>query len=196
VPRDSSRPYRYTVTWSVEDLLEEYVRPARIRRQGRIVEVPALSGLVRIEIPGVGELEAFYTDGLRSLLRLDIPSMEEMTLRWPGHVDQIRPLIADGSFVETIRRSCTFDRPDDIVVIRIEIRRGDRTEETLIVDRFDGRRTAMTRTTALTCSAVALRLAGGGLHARGVLPMETLGRDEETCRHVLSHLAGRGVRIG
>ena len=32
VAQDRTRPYGYVVTWSIEDLLEEYVRPARVVR--------------------------------------------------------------------------------------------------------------------------------------------------------------------
>src|SRR5438477_10212008 len=53
---DPKKPYGYVITWSPEDLLDEYVRPARIIRDGKVVEVPALSGLEIIKIPGVGDV--------------------------------------------------------------------------------------------------------------------------------------------
>src|SRR5438552_5987662 len=88
---DPKKPYGYVITWSPEDLLDEYVRPARIIRDGKVVEVAALSGLEIIKIPGVGDVEAFFTDGLRTLLSeanppVGVPrikNMNEKTMRWP-----------------------------------------------------------------------------------------------------------------
>src|SRR5580765_5149507 len=68
VARDPARPYGYVVSWSLDDLLEEYTRPARIVRDGASVTVPVFSGYERLAIDGVGELEAFYSDGLRTLI--------------------------------------------------------------------------------------------------------------------------------
>jgi saccharopine dehydrogenase-like NADP-dependent oxidoreductase len=67
-------------------VLEEYTRPARLRRGGEIKTMPALSEVEPIDAPEVGRLEAFNTDGLRTLLgSFDWPEMKEKTLRWPGH---------------------------------------------------------------------------------------------------------------
>lgn len=193
--QDPARPYGYVVTWSVDDLLEEYTRPARIVADGEIVEVPALSGLEIVDVPGVGRLESFFTDGLRTLMTLGVRDMDEMTLRWPGHVDAIRPLLSAGTFVETIRRECSADPARDLVVLLIETTRGGRREEALLVDRFDGRHTAMARTTAFTCSIVAQWVATNGAPESGVRPLEALAADDGLCRHVLESLARRGVAL-
>lgn len=195
IAEDPKRPYGYVVTWSVDDLLEEYTRPARIVRGWKAIEVPVLSGLESVDVPGVGTLEAFYSDGLRSLLSLDVPDMEEKTLRWPSHVAAIRPLLAAGTLVETIRRECTAVPARDVVVLRIEARRGKATRTALLVDRFDGRRTAMTRTTALTTAAVARLVAAGGVRETGVVPLERVGRDRKTYDAVIGDLKQRGVNV-
>ena len=54
VPEKPSNPLGYTVTWSPEDLIEEYTRPARVIRQGRQESLPALSDVELIEVDGVG----------------------------------------------------------------------------------------------------------------------------------------------
>jgi len=60
---------------------------------------PALSDIEHIEVPGVGTLEAFNTDGLRTLLRtVQIPFMKEKTLRYPGHA-QIMKVLRDNDFL-------------------------------------------------------------------------------------------------
>nr|MDQ5872867.1 saccharopine dehydrogenase NADP-binding domain-containing protein [Acidobacteriota bacterium] len=54
-------PYEYAVLFSVTDVIEEYVRPARVFEEGRLVTRPALSEIERIDVPGIGTLEAFLT---------------------------------------------------------------------------------------------------------------------------------------
>ena len=102
IPETPIPPLGYTITWSAEGLIDEYVRDVRIIEDGRTVEVPALSGLEEIEFPGVGTLEAFYTDGLRSLAQSlpNVESMWEKTLRYPGHVEKVSLLRELGFFGE------------------------------------------------------------------------------------------------
>ena len=87
LPSEPRWPWRYKAPFSPVDVVEEYLRPARLMEGGRVVVKPALSEPEFVEIPGVGTLEAFNTDGLRSLLTTmsHVPDMREKTLRWPGH---------------------------------------------------------------------------------------------------------------
>lgn len=195
IAEDSKRPYGYVVTWSVEDLLEEYTRPARIVQGGRPTTVPVLGRLETLTVPGIGDLEAFDTDGLRTLLSLNIREMDEKTLRWPGHVAAVTPLLKDGSLVETIRRECITDPPRDLVILKIELRRDKKKMEHLMIDRFDGRLTAMARTTALTCSAIAQLMAQGGVRETGVVPPERLGRDPSAYNFILTALSNHGISL-
>src|SRR5437867_13396116 len=64
----------------------------------------------------VGTLEAFNTDGLRSLLFTlpHIPDMKEQTLRYPGHVELILALQQAGFFSENkVERGGVLLRPID-----------------------------------------------------------------------------------
>jgi saccharopine dehydrogenase-like NADP-dependent oxidoreductase len=196
---DPSRPYGYVVTWSLPDLEEEYRRPARIVRDGRMQSVPAFSELVEEEIPGAGRMEAFLTDGLRTLVETlpGVPSMVERTLRWPGHVAAMRPLLAEGRLVEELRSRCTLDPPRDLVVLRVRVRKGERVIERRMVERYDPatKLTAMARTTALTTSACAQIAAEGALADPGVHPLERVGRDEKRFDAIVAKLAERGVKL-
>ena len=61
--------------------------------------MPALSELELLDFPGAGTLEAFNTDGLRSLRHtLRMASMKEKTLRYPGHANLMRVLRESGFF--------------------------------------------------------------------------------------------------
>jgi saccharopine dehydrogenase-like NADP-dependent oxidoreductase len=199
VAEDPGRPYGYVVTWSLDDLMEEYTRPARIVRDGREAIVPVFSGLERVRVDGVGEMEAFYSDGLRTLIHTlpGVREMGEMTLRWPGHVEAIQPLLQAGTLREELRARCTLDPPRDLVAMVVRAWWGDRGEEITLVDRYDSATglTAMSRTTALTTAAVARLAATGGLGEPGVRPLELIARDERACRFVLDAVAERGVRV-
>lgn len=98
LPRDPASPWLYRAPFSPADVIEEYTRPARVVRRGRIIAVEPLSERRTMEVPGVGTLEAAVTDGLRTLLTLPVPEMAEYTLRWPGHFDRIVALRTAGLF--------------------------------------------------------------------------------------------------
>src|SRR5205085_5678416 len=199
VAQGRSRPYGYVVTWSVGDLLEEYVRPARIVREGRAETVPVFSGYERVVIEGAGEMEAFYSDGLRTLIETmpGVREMGEKTLRWPGHVEAVRPLLESNRLVEELRARCTRDPAEDLVVLRIEARWNDVLERTTLIDRYDPVTgwTAMSRTTALTTSAVAQMLASGLPLSPGIRPLEQVAREPGAFDFVRETLARRGVQI-
>jgi saccharopine dehydrogenase-like NADP-dependent oxidoreductase len=199
VAEDATRPYGYVVTWSLDDLLEEYLRPARIVRGGAPAEVPAFSSLERVHIDGVGEMEAFYSDGLRTLIET-LPGVREMgekTLRWPGHAEAVKPLVASGDLLDELRRHCFASPPRDLVVLEVRLRWKDSRRAMTMVDRYDAKTgmTAMARTTAFTTSVVAQLAARGGLSEKGVQPLERIGRDEKAYRFILAEMESRGVRV-
>ena len=68
LPKKKNPPWNYKAPFSPIDVIEEYTRPARIRVDGKTEIREALSKKQRLEVEGVGELEAFLTDGLRTLL--------------------------------------------------------------------------------------------------------------------------------
>jgi saccharopine dehydrogenase-like NADP-dependent oxidoreductase len=187
------------VTWSLDDLVEEYTRPARILQKGAVATVPVFSGYERLTVDGVGELEAFYSDGLRTLLHTvpGVPEMGEKTLRWPGHMAAIQPLVADGTMVATLRERCTLDPPEDLVVLLIRFRRGSKWERVTMVDRYDPatRMTAMSRTTALTTSVCAQLVAAGLTPPAGVQPLEKVGADARSFAFIRERMTTRGVRF-
>jgi lysine 6-dehydrogenase len=200
VAQDRSKPYGYVVTWSVEDLLAEYTRPARVVIDGKPASIPVFSGLTPVQVDGVGTMEAFYSDGLRTLVETapGVRTMGEMTLRWPGHVAAIQPLLAAGTLVETLKAKCVTQPENDLVAMVVRTRHGSRTRELTLVDRYDpvAKLTSMARTTALTTSVVAQMVAAGVVTRTGVLPLEKLGGDPKVWEFITSGLAARGVRMG
>ncbi|MGQ9864134.1 MAG: saccharopine dehydrogenase C-terminal domain-containing protein [Bacteroidia bacterium] len=100
LPQKRLWPTDYQVVFSLSDVIDEYVRPVHLRRNGKEETLPPLSELELRFIPELGTLEAFLTDGLRSLLRLPIPTLMEKTLRYPGHAQWMAGLKALGFFSE------------------------------------------------------------------------------------------------
>jgi saccharopine dehydrogenase-like NADP-dependent oxidoreductase len=105
LPRERRWPFQYKAAFSPADVIEEYTRPARLVRGGRHVTAEALSEPELLDFEGVGTLEAFNTDGLRSLVRTlgpgsprPVPDMVEKTLRYPGHIELMRVMRAAGLF--------------------------------------------------------------------------------------------------
>jgi lysine 6-dehydrogenase len=87
LPVERRWPFEYKAPFAPHDVLEEYTRPARLVERGEVVVREALSEPEYLQFAGVGTLEAFNTDGLRSLIRtLKVPSMKEKTMRYPGHI--------------------------------------------------------------------------------------------------------------
>ena len=221
LPRIRRWPYEYKVVFSPTDVLEEYTRPARFVEHGRVVVRPALSDVELIDLPGVDTLEAFNTDGLRSLIKtLDAPDMKEKTLRYPGHANLMRAfresgffsaesVVVDGQPVRPISLTSRllFDQwrlkegEEDFTVMRVEMtgeREGRRQRYTYdLLDVYDRetQTTSMARTTGFTAAIAARLVARGRFAQTGVCPPEFLGRTPGLFRAFLDEYARRGIRL-
>ena len=103
--------WNYMAPFSPIDVIAEYTRPARVIRDSVEVSLPALSERHIIEVPEKGEMEAFLTDGLRSLLS-SIPAeqMSEYTVRWPGHIQMFIDYCERGGIdEEDLERGWRYD---------------------------------------------------------------------------------------
>ena len=116
LPVQREWPYEYKAVFSPIDVIEEYTRPARYVVNGQEVIKEALSDTELIQFDGVGTLESWNSDGLRSLIKtMDIPNMIEKTLRYPGCVEYLKVLRATGFFSEDpVEVNGTAIRPIDL----------------------------------------------------------------------------------
>ena len=81
--------WNYMAPFSPVDVIAEYTRPARVIRNSTTVTLPALSDRHIIDVPTKGEMEAFLTDGLRSVINsINAENLHEYTVRWPGHIQK------------------------------------------------------------------------------------------------------------
>ncbi len=95
-------PYEYKAVFSPIDVIEEYIRPARYVENGNLITREALSDTELIQFEGIGTLESWNSDGLRTLAdTMDIPNMIEKTLRYPGCVEYLRVLRESGFLAMT-----------------------------------------------------------------------------------------------
>ncbi len=220
LPRLRTWPFDYKAAFSPADVIEEYTRPSRIVEHGKVVVRPALSEPELLDLPGVGTVEAFNTDGLRSLAStLRVPTMKEKTLRYPGHIDLMRafretglfshePIDINGVKVRPIDLTSRLLFPkwtylpgeEDLTVMRVQAlgrKSGSRVRLAWdLLDFLDPATgfTSMARTTAFPCAIGARLIASGRISARGVIAPELLGHDEPLVREILHELERRGVR--
>ena len=104
LPQRPKPPWNYELTFHVEGLSNEYSGTATFLRDGKRVELPALSEPEDVVVPPLGKLEARVTSGGMSTMpwsyegRLQV--LENKTLRYPGHWDQILAFAHLGLFSE------------------------------------------------------------------------------------------------
>ncbi len=219
LPIHRTWPWEYKAGFSPIDVVEEYTRPARYVENGRLVIRPALSDPEYLDFPGIGTLQSFNSDGLRSLATtMDIPDMKEKTLRYPGHIEKIAVLRESGFFsTDEIDINGTMIRPldftakllfplweladddRDLTVMKIIVEgTKDGTAVRYEYDLFDRHDEtsgvhSMARTTGYTAT-VALRMLAGGLYGRkGIIAPEFIGEKAECVEYLLAELRERGV---
>ena len=193
-PQQPDDEWSYMAPFSPSDVIEEYTRPARIRRGGQIVTEAALSERHAVTVPGYGQMEAFLTDGVRSLLdTIDSDDLVEYTVRWPGHIQ--RYLDGNDSEEELIE-AWKFDalRPE-FTWLAVEATDAEGTRRWEVIDEGKGGWSSMARTTGLVTVEVAEMLAEGVIPEAGVMPPERLGKDSGLMNRLLNAMSVAGVQI-
>lgn len=216
LPKERKLPFQYKAPFSPVDVIQEYVRPARLVENGMIVTRPALSDRELIYFEETGELEAFNTDGLRSLLYTmsHIPEMKEKTLRYPGHIDLIIALQQAGFFDTTLIRINDTDispleftsklltdqwklgrDEEEFTIMKVVVKGAEETIEYNLYDTYDTatRTSSMARTTGYTCTAAVNLIAHNLFNAKGIFPPELIGKDKHCFDFVMNYLAQRQV---
>ncbi len=216
LPVERKPPFEYKAPFSPVDVIQEYIRPARLVENGTIVTKPALSDREILQFEGVGELEAFNTDGLRSLILTmgHIPEMKEKTLRYPGHVDIILGLQQAGFFdTAALRFGDTDITPleftsrllvnhwklepgeAEFTVMKVIVEGEGKTIQYSLLDHYDKETdtSSMARTTGYTCTAAVNLVAKGLFKEKGVFPPELVGKDKTCFDFVMQYLADRNV---
>ncbi|MFB6306255.1 MAG: saccharopine dehydrogenase family protein, partial [Flavobacteriales bacterium] len=219
LPKKREWPYEYKAVFSPIDVIEEYIRPARLKFNGEIVTKEALSDAELIDFDKIGTLEAFNTDGLRTLLETtNIPNMTEKTLRYPGCIEYLKVLRESGYFsyeevdikgskIKPIELTSKLlfpkwqlkDGETDFTIMRVIVEgeeNGNNKSYTYeLYDEFDQNTgtISMARTTGFTCNAAADAFLFGKYENFGINPPEYIGSNKGAVDHILEYLKDRGV---
>ncbi|MEQ8302376.1 MAG: saccharopine dehydrogenase C-terminal domain-containing protein [Cyclobacteriaceae bacterium] len=214
-------PYEYKAVFSPIDVIEEYIRPARYVQNGAVVTKEALSDTELVHFDGVGTLESWNSDGLRSLIKTmpNIPNMIEKTLRYPGCVEYLRVLRDTGFFsYEEVDIKGVKVKPVDLtakllfpkwklkpgeeeftvmrIVIKGEENGKSKAYQYYLLDKTE-RSTgilSMARTTGYTCTGAAHLVMDGKFTKIGINPPEYVGEEESNFQFMMNYLKDRGVQ--
>ncbi len=212
-------PYEYKAVFSPIDVIEEYIRPARYVQNGKLVVREALSDAELVHFDGIGTLESWNSDGLRTLVdTMKIPDMIEKTLRYPGAIEYLRVLRDTGFFsYDEVEVNGQKIRPIDLTAKLLfpkwQLKEGEEDYTVMrivvegiedgkpvkyrydLLDRYDRetKTISMARTTGYTCTAVANLLLKGMYHKPGINPPEYVGEKEENFLFIKKYLAERKV---
>lgn len=228
IPEVPKQPLNYKVVFAIDSVLEEYVRDALVVRDGKRVTVPALSEVEELTFSDFPDqkFEAFITDGLSTLPETlkKVKTMEEKTIRWMGHAEQVRLLMDLGFFSERpvnlkssgnrvsprallstlLERKLAMHQGDkDMTLLRVDVqgrkKKGDRAtriHQHEMIDRFDvaTQTTSMARTTAHPCATVGEMILEGKITETGFIPPELAIKDDRF-DEFLSRLERKGLTI-
>ncbi len=220
LPKIRIKPFEYKAPFSPIDVLEEYTRPARLQENGFVITRPALSETELMNFDGIGTLEAFNTDGLRSLLFTmnHIPNLKEKTLRYPGHVELIialkdagffekKKIDINGTAVSPIEFTSKIlfkewklnEDEEELTVMKVIVEGKENGLQKKVIyellDEFDTSTnlSSMSRSTGYTCTAAVNLLAKNIFSEKGVFPPELVGKYKDCFEFVFNYLKERNV---
>jgi len=221
LPKIKKWPFFYKAPFSPIDVIEEYTRPARYVENGEEIVREALTDCEYVEFDKVGTLEAFNSDGLRSIIYTmpHIPNMKEKTLRYPGHVEYVRVLKESGFFAtEKLALNGNIITPIDFTskILFNEWKLGETEEEITVMrvtlkgenvngqieevvynlhDEYSAetKTSSMARTTGYTATAAANLFLDGLFNEKGVFPPELVGKHEACFNYFLAYLEERNI---
>lgn len=221
LPKVKKWPFSYKAPFSPVDVIEEYTRPARYIENGNLVVKEALSDCEFVEFDKVGTLEAFNSDGLRSIIYTmpHILNMKEKTLRYPNHVEYIKVLKASGFFNRQeikvkgkkvipldVSSAILFnewkleDTEEELTVMRISLNGFDENGRfnKVVYNLYDEychktNTSSMARTTGYTATAAVHLILNNLFNEKGVFPPELVGKHENCFNFIFDYLKERNV---
>ena len=220
LPKEKKWPFCYKAPFSPIDVIEEYTRPARYVENGNLIVRPPLTDCEFIEFEKVGTLEAFNSDGLRSIIYTmpHIKDMKEKTLRYPGHVEYVRVLKDSGFFSNEVSKDFNFSPLDftskilfkewkldpmeeEFTVMRVTLVGTDKSgkKEQIVYDLYDEfcketNVSSMARTTGYTATAAVNLFLDGLFNEKGVFPPELVGKVSGCYDYFMNYLKERNIK--
>ena len=190
-PQQPDEEWSYMAPFSPHDVIAEYTRPARVIQKGKKVEVPAMTDLHSINAND-REMEAFLTDGLRSLLSMPAKKMGEYTVRWPGHIQRyqntkLRPEeLVEAWALDPLRSEFTW--------MEVSVSSGNENRTWVVEDLGKDGDSSMARTTGLvTACCVIAWIDRPDMFVQGVFAPEDL--PDDVIQLVIEVMRAEGVSI-
>ncbi|MFL2585380.1 MAG: saccharopine dehydrogenase family protein [Parvicellaceae bacterium] len=219
LPKEKKWPFCYKAPFSPIDVIEEYTRPARYVENGNLITRPPLTDCEFVEFEKVGTLEAFNSDGLRSIIFTmpHIKDRKEKTLRYPGHVEYISVLKDSGFFSNEKMEGLNISPIDftsnilfkewkldpdeeEFTVMRVTLvglnNNGEKEQITYdLYDEFcnDTQTSSMARTTGYTATAAVNLFLDGLFNEKGVFPPELVGKHADCFNYFIQYLKERNI---
>lgn len=204
------------LTWSIEDLIDEYLRPARAIINGKVRYFNPLSYTGILNIPGLGKFEYFITDGLRTMIKSfkDSEELIEFTLRYPGHLSVMKILnnigllsheelkinntkIKASKILAELLKLKINKYSEDKVILYIETKGNKGDKRYLLYQEYDytTKLTAMSKTTGFTLSIITQMVLKNMLRGIGLIPPEVIGSNKYLYNYFIKELNYRNITI-
>ena len=212
-------PWNYGLTFHINGLTNEYYGNALFLRDGKVVEVPCLTGYEIVDFPEpLGKLEAAVTSGGLSTLPIElegkVQTLENKTLRYLGHWERFKgfsdlglfeekPIIVNGKEIvprdfyhSLLEPKITIDEIKDLGIIKIiaDGKKEGKEVKTVIelIDYFDEETgfTAMQRLTGWHASVMAILSAKNKVKKGAVSVSQAISG-----KIIIEELRKRGIKI-
>jgi lysine 6-dehydrogenase len=190
IPRHPRPPFQYLLTFHVAGLTNEYAEPAVFLREGKVTIVEPMTELEIVDFPEpIGRLEAFVagggTDTMPWTFEGRLRTLQNLTLRWPGHFSQLRAywdlglwntmpiqvgdqqIVPRDVFHALFEPKVSSPGEEDMVIVRVKAlgNKGGRPAQAIVevIDFFDRQTgfSAMERGTGWSAAIVAEMMARG-----------------------------------
>ncbi len=212
-------PWNYGLTFHINGLTNEYYGSALFLRDGKVAEVPCLTGYEILVFPEpLGKLEAAVTSGGLSTLPIElegkVQTLENKTLRYLGHWERFKgysdlglfeekPITVDGNeiiprnlFHTLLEPKITVNELRDLGIIKIFAsgeKEGKEINTTIeLIDYFDDLTgfTAMQRLTGWHASVMAILAAQDKVKKGAVSVSQAMSG-----KIIIEELRKRGIKI-
>lgn len=116
----------YALSWSVDGLVNEYIRPCQVKRDGVITTIQPLKQSETLVLDGVTYEARTTSGGVGSLIHdlPQIPNINYKTIRYPGHYEFVQKILdSEWADFDTIKKRFLEEYPytkDDVIVVYAE----------------------------------------------------------------------------
>ncbi len=199
LPQSPQPPWNYAMTFNIEGLTNEYFGGMTVLRGGKLAHIPCFTEFEIVDVPPLGQLEAFMIAGGASTAPWTflgkLKTYQLKVLRYPGTFAQLKafsdlglfnlqPVRVDGAdiiprhvFHALFEPQIKFDHVKDVCIIRVVAvgKKGGKAAQVVVevIDSYDEATsfTAMQRLTGWHLSIVGIMLAKGEVGI-GSTPLE------------------------